>query len=304
MDRNFPFFDTCSLSPCSKADIYVSTFSSYIRSNRKLLCPHRHSFYHLVLFTRGSGLMSIDFNSFEISPQQIYFMIPGQLQTFACDENAEGYIINFSVPFFNSFLLKADYLDQFSYLKGSINNSIIQIPEASTVDILSLFDSILSESSADKRMGTDMLKVLMLQLFIHLSRLSNQKRTDECTTHKSGQIKKFLNLIEENLFSMKLPSEYAQRLFMTTNHLNSLCNEMLGKSSREIISERIIMEAKRLMVNHELSISEIGYKLNFNDNSYFSKFFKKHTEMTPEEFRRNLGYGTGQRHARVFQYVD
>ena len=89
---------------------------------------------------------------------------------------------------------------------------------------------------------------------------------------------------------MKLPKEYAGLLFVTPNHLNAVCKEVLGRSAGEVIRDRVILEAKRLMVNQELSISEIAYKLNFPDNSYFSKFFSKYAGVSPEKFRaRQLG---------------
>src|SRR3982751_2927759 len=69
-------------------------------------------------------------------------------------------------------------------------------------------------------------------------------------------------------------------------HLNSLCRDLLGISAGEVIRERIVLEAKRLLVNGGLSITEIAYRLNFQDNSYFTKFFKKYAGATPEDFRR------------------
>ncbi|KQS36216.1 hypothetical protein ASG14_12365 [Pedobacter sp. Leaf194] len=242
----------------------------------------------MVFFTQGNGQVGIDCSSFDVKPHRIYLMIPGQLQTYFCDENVEGYVVNFSVQFFNSFLLKVNYLDQFPYFKGALNNPVIQIPEAMQEEIIILFERMILEASGGKRLDIDMIKVLMIQLFIHIGRLTaeTEKNVSEC--YKNIQIKKFLNLIETNLLDLKLPKEYARMLNMTTNHLNSLCNEVLGKSTGEVIRERIVMEAKRLMINYDLSISEIAYRLNFNDNSYFSKFFKKYTEMTPEAFRQNI----------------
>ena len=77
-------------------------------------------------------------------------------------------------------------------------------------------------------------------------------------------------------------------MYITPNHLNSLCKEFLGHSAGEIIRDRVILEAKRLLVIKDYSVSEIAYDLNFNDNSYFTKFFKKAVGITPEEFRKNI----------------
>ena len=77
-------------------------------------------------------------------------------------------------------------------------------------------------------------------------------------------------------------------LYITPNHLNACCKEVLGIPAGEVIRNRIVLEAKRLLVNLQLSISEIAYTLNFEDNSYFTKFFKKYAGVTPEEFRNSI----------------
>ena len=83
-----------------------------------------------------------------------------------------------------------------------------------------------------------------------------------------------------------MPKDYASLLYITPNHLNALCKELLGESAGELIRKRIILEAKRLLVIKDYSIAEVAYELNFNDNSYFTKFFKKIEGMTPEDFRK------------------
>jgi AraC-like DNA-binding protein len=76
-------------------------------------------------------------------------------------------------------------------------------------------------------------------------------------------------------------------LYITPNHLNALSKEQLGISAGELIRNRIILEAKRLLAIKDYSIAEIAYELSFADNSYFTKFFKKIEGVTPEEFRKN-----------------
>jgi AraC-like DNA-binding protein len=87
---------------------------------------------------------------------------------------------------------------------------------------------------------------------------------------------------------LRLPREYAALLYITPNHLNAVCRQMLNKSAGEVIRERMLLEIKRWLVNAEISISEIADKLSFQDNSYFSKFFKKYEGMTPEEFKKSF----------------
>ena len=90
----------------------------------------------------------------------------------------------------------------------------------------------------------------------------------------------------QHYIDVKLPKDYAELLYITPNHLNAVCKDVLGLSAGEVIRNRTLLEAKRLLTNPRLNISEIAFNLNFSDNSYFTKFFKKIEGITPEEFRK------------------
>jgi len=130
------------------------------------------------------------------------------------------------------------------------------------------------------------VRLLMLNIFIQVARAS--ERTMHTQTHNYNQtlLKSFRKLIEHNFIKLKFPKQYAALLYVTPNHLNALCNDLVGTSAGELIRNRIILEAKRLLINMELSISEIAEKLAFNDDSYFIKFFKKQVGTTPDKFRK------------------
>jgi len=85
-----------------------------------------------------------------------------------------------------------------------------------------------------------------------------------------------------------LPKDYAALLYITPNHLDALCNDILGIPAGEVIRNRVILEAKRMLINPKLSVADIGGRLGFADNSYFTRFFKKQAGTTPDEFRKNF----------------
>src|SRR3546814_314960 len=94
--------------------------------------------------------------------------------------------------------------------------------------------------------------------------------------------------VEKHHTELRLPKDYAALLYITPNHLNAICSDLLGQSAGTVIRDRVILEAKRLLVNPELPIAAIADMLNFKDNSYFTKFFKKYTGGTPETFRKSM----------------
>ncbi|WP_207534725.1 helix-turn-helix domain-containing protein [Desertivirga arenae] len=286
MKNEIPIYDISSLGGFRKEDIIVSRFGPYSKTHQHLHYPHRHNFYHVLLFTEGSGSHSIDFENFEVKPWQIYFMIPGQVHSWSFAGPVDGYVVNFSNTYFQSFLLLTEYLQKFSFFTGVVKDSVLQVPPDIQGEIQIVFEELLKAGSQTKRFSDDYIKVLLLKLFIMLSDLVAEKQEAYVSSYNYTLLRNFQQLIERHYTSLRLPKEYAELLYITPNHLNALCNDLLGIPSGEVIRNRVILEAKRLLVNLDLTIREISYQLNFNDNSYFTKFFKKYVGLTPEEFRK------------------
>jgi AraC-like DNA-binding protein len=99
------------------------------------------------------------------------------------------------------------------------------------------------------------------------------------------KIKNFEVLLEQNFKIEKAPSFYASQLTITLKHLNRICNEMLQKTTTEVITDRIILEAKRMLMDKKFTVNEIATELGFDVYSYFTRLFKKNTGMTPTNFR-------------------
>jgi AraC family transcriptional activator of pobA len=287
MKKAFPVYDICSLADHQHSDLLISRFAPYLQKHQNLSLPHKHTFYHVVFFTEGAGNHSIDFKSFEVKPYQIYFMAPGQVHRWSFEGPVDGYIINFSGEFFQSFLLRPDYLEGMPFFTGNVDDEVIDLTADVQQQVTGLFEKLIKESHEHGRMGMDMIRTLMLQLFILVARQSEQSSQTTVPTYNYTLLQSFRKLTDKNFTNLKLPKDYAALLYITPNHLNALCNDMLGISAGEVIRNRIILEAKRLLVNLDLNITEIAGKLNFADNSYFTKFFKKYTGITPEEFRKN-----------------
>jgi len=286
MQTNIPRVDISTLSAYREDDILISRFAPYLAIHPNLTAPHRHSFYHLLFFSEGGGKHTIDFNHFDVKPYQIYFMVPGQVHSWDFDGHVDGYVVNFSSSFFQSFLLKSEYLSSFSFFNGITLESVIDLQDSVQQPVLSLFEKLITESQQHTVLKDDMLRVLLLQIFIMIQQSISSNKQRSTPFQANPILTNFQKLIEKNYLEIRLPSEYAELLNITPNHLNALCKEHLGTQAGEVIRDRVVLEAKRLLVNLGLSVSEIAYKLNFNDNSYFTKFFKKEAGMSPEVFRR------------------
>jgi AraC family transcriptional regulator, transcriptional activator of pobA len=284
----FPVFDIGHLAEFKQEDILVSTFAPYLLTHKNLQQAHKHTFYHLVFFTEGGGSQTIDFQKFDVRPYQIYFMIPGQVHHWAFEGNVDGYVVNFSDKFFQSLLLKPDYLEQFAFFSGNAANAVIEVPGHLHKMLINIFESLVKEYAEKQRNALDMIRLSLLELFILIGRTVITPEQKQASPYNLTLLQNFRHLIEANYVKNRLPKEYAEMLYITPNHLNALCNDLLGIQAGEVIRNRVVLEAKRLLVNPQLGITEVANHLNFADNSYFTKFFKKQAGLTPEEFRKQF----------------
>lgn len=278
-----PVIEQCVVSDGFNQEFMIESLAHYLDRNKNLVFPHRHNFYHFVLFTKGEGSHTIDFERFEVEPWQIYFMSPGQIHTWEFGENMDGYVVNFHKDLFKDVLLRSDYLMMFPFFSGLVRDGVFVVEEEDRNLVTEILDRILQY-----RGDVSFIKASLLYLFQLLNRQRISSFSTESSVYNHTLLRNFLNLIESNFKSLRLPKEYAALLYITPNHLNALCKELLGQSAGEIIRDRVILEAKRLLVIKDYSVAEIAYELNFNDNSYFTKFFKKAVGVTPEEFRKKL----------------
>lgn len=289
MKNLYPTYDINNLSTChSINEIFsIDQFSDYLPGNPHTANVHRHSFYHITYFISGSGENVIDFKSYKILPNSIFFMKPGQVHSWDLDASVQGYVINFSPIFFDQLQISSSLLDEFPFFNVFHHQQMVTISEQNKTKLEGFFEQILEQSSAQPSRNSQIFiaaKLLSICAFVS-SDLEKDSSFNEYN-YNSLLFKRFVEAIESHFSELKMPKDYAELLHVTPSHLNFVAKQQSGISAGELIRERVILEAKRLLVNFNLSISSIADKLNYNDTSYFVKFFKKYTGFTPDVFRK------------------
>lgn len=288
MKKGIPIYDICTIDKDVNPNFLVERLSDYLSKHYSSLHkPHKHSFYHFVLFTGGVGSHTIDFDSFEVAPFQIYFMIPGQVHSWHFEKDVEGYIVHFGEELFSSFLQKQDYIEQFSFFSGNSKDGVINLPLESSDQVIAIFERLIAEVRLQSD-SLDLVRLLLLELLVTIDRLCSPNLRHNLPQQNMVLIKHFKQLVHKHFRTMKLPKEYAQLLYITPNHLNAVSQDVVGATAGDIIRERIILESKRLLTNADMDVGQIADELNFQDNSYFTRFFKKYVGVTPEQFRGTI----------------
>lgn len=294
MSQKIPTISICSLlgDDCSAQDLMVYELKHFMHAHKDIVFPHRHSFYQILWITEGAGNHIIDFENVEVKRNRLFFLSPKQVHEWVFDDNTNGVLINFNENFFSSFLANHHYLAEFPFFTGIGQYSTLDLDNCDNGELMkSALRAIHNEFLNGASGKSDMIRSLLLQLFIAAARCVELDEKQHSQGTNLATMKSFEQLIESKFRELRLPKDYAKLLFISPNHLNAVCNQMTGKAAGEIIRNRILLEAKRLLINSDDNINEIAAHLNFFDNSYFSKFFKKYEGLSPEEFRKQTTMG-------------
>ncbi len=249
--------------------------------------PHRHDFFEVLYLSKGSGFHVIDGNKYEIKPPCVFFMSPGQAHKIDFSNDIEGYIFIFTAEFYLINQNNQNRLIEFPFFFTirQDNPPLILDKSENVLFLESLFKNSISELQKGGGYSIELLRSI---LDLILTSCSTLYKADENTLNKGKghiMVKKFFQLVEENYHKKLSVNEYADRLAVTPNHLTQTVNQLTGKTSSQIIRAKQVLEIKRLLVHTNLSVTEIANLLNFPDQSYFAKFFKRETGIPPLQYR-------------------
>ena len=273
-------------SPDRKSEQFqVEVFDAHRHFSVKY--PHRHDFFEVLFLQKGSGYHVIDGNKYEIKPPCVFFMSPGQAHKLELSHDIEGYIFIFTSDFYLSNRGNKDSLIEFPffYTIHQDNPPLLLARESDVYFLETLFSQAISEIKDSSESTSEMVRSI---LDLILTTCAARYETNDELLHKGkGQIlvKKFFHLIEEHNRKNLLLSDYAIMIGVTPNHLTQIVKVLTGKTSSQIIKAKQLLEIKRLLAHTSLSVSEIANQLNFEDQSYFTKFFKRETGFTPLQYR-------------------
>ncbi|MEN8116055.1 MAG: AraC family transcriptional regulator [Bacteroidota bacterium] len=249
--------------------------------------PHRHDFFEVLYLSKGSGFHVIDGNKYEITPPCMFFMSPGQAHKIEFSNDIEGFIFIFTAEFYLINHSNQNRLIEFSFFFTiRQDNPPLLLENRNDVQFLeSLFEKGIEETQKGKEFSIDLLRSI---LDLILTSCASLYKTEENVINKGkGHIvvKRFFQLVEENYIKNLSVTQYADKMAITPNHLTQTVTQLTGKTSSQIIKSKQILEIKRLLIHTNLSVTEIATRLNFPDQSYFAKFFKRETGMSPLQYR-------------------
>lgn len=258
----------------------------------------RLNYYSLIILTTGSGNLTADFSEYEIRGNLLLSFSPYQPFMITETNTIKGTVINFHPDFFCIF----KHNNEIS-CNGVLFNNIYQPPFTVLPEneVKNLFDvveqmkyELKNESLAQHEALVSFLKIFLINASrIKVSQSSAITHSD--TFSEPPQIIQNLKEAIENNYRVKhSPAEYADILNVQPDALARLIKLYFNKTLTELISERIIIEAKRELYLTSKTVKLIAFELGFKDEYYFSRFFKNNTDISPSLYRTTIGFARGE----------
>jgi len=257
----------------------------------------RLNYYSIILITDGSGLLKADFSEYKFSTHSLLCFSPYQpflLET----EKVKGVVINFHPDFF----CIHKHHDEVA-CHGVLFNNIYQ-PPFTEIDRESAktFEMILDQIKTEMQnpaLAQYELLISYLKIFLITATRIKTKNLPSVPKNVTDKKEPFIlqnlkDAIERNFKTMHSASHYADMLHLTPKALGKIAKTHFNKTLTELISERIIIEAKRELYITNKAVKEIAYELGYEDEYYFSRFFKANAEISPQVYRDTVGFDRGK----------
>jgi AraC-like DNA-binding protein len=249
------------------------------------LAPHRKDYYFLVLVRKGSSRHWIDMTPYTLKPDTFYFTVPHQVHLKEEAAPLTGMIIGFTAEFLA--LDGNSVLNQLPIIQNPHNGHELSLSPEDVLFLEDILDKVYTEYQTKNNWQHGMLIAYMHVLLIYLSRLYTVQFNNSDLAPDRVLLKRYLARIEESYTELHDVSAYADLLNISAGHLSESVKQQSGKPAIAHIHERLILEAKRLLFHTEKTIKEIAFELGFEDASYFNRFFKRLTRVTPVEYRQS-----------------
>ncbi len=253
---------------------------------------HVHTkLYQFFFIIKGEGVCLLPNQNIKFADSSILIIPPGFLHGYNWQPKAVGHILTVSSKFVEQ-LLKNTPSVLLKFSKPCIITCVEKISEFE--NCINLIDNINLELTSRNIERFQMLKFEFGQLLLNIFRiLPKEDSFDLPESHTNLSIfNNFQKNIRNHNFNQKSVNEYAAELNISNIRLNKICKSIVDKSALWVINEYLISEIKLQLIHTELPISDICYNLKFNDPAYFTRFFKKHTGLSPKEYRNLINTKT------------
>jgi AraC-like DNA-binding protein len=246
--------------------------------------PHRLNFYAILIITQGEVNHIVDFKVHTLRKDDVMVISKGQTHAFDESSAYKGYLVVFSEAFMHKYMAQSTIAQINRLYNYFINQEKINNPDRNQTLLPVLKNELKNNSSSLPNIIGSLLSIYLLKLNeenIRLTTISVDNKYLDYFNHFKLQV-------ELNFSKTRDAKVYASDISISYKHLNEVCKEVVKITVKSFIDSYVILEAKRMLVSTSLSVKEVAFSLGFDEPTNFLKYFKKHTSLTPVEFRSIL----------------
>ncbi len=249
--------------------------------------PHRHDYYTVLLVKRAEGYHVIDYNKFSFAELEVHFVSPGQVHQVALISKPQGSVITFSKEFLVKNNIPESFISNINLFQPFGNTPPLKLDPHTYARLDELIAEMQTCMKADLNYGSRATGAL-LQLFLIYCNNSSKLNIAQIDEGNAGIciLRDFKRLVEEKYKEWHKVKDYTSELHISAKHLSQTVKNITGKVAKEHIQDRLVLEAKRLLLHTSVSIKEVAYQIGFEEPLHFSGFFKKRVGMSPSQFRQ------------------
>ncbi|MBX2875129.1 MAG: AraC family transcriptional regulator [Saprospiraceae bacterium] len=259
----------------------------YDQAQGKVDVPHRHDYYTVIIVEEAKGQHLIDYKSYDFSPLQVHFVSPGQVHQVVTSARPKGSVFTFSQDFLIENNIPERFISNINLFRQFGESPPLLIDETTFARLSRILVEMEECLPLDLHYRSRALGAL-LQLFLIYCNNSCLLDTTQLDEENNGvcMLRDFKDLVNQNFAKWHKVAQYAPTLHITPKHLSHTLKSLTGKTAKEIIQDRLVLEAKRLLFHTNLTIKEIAYRLGYEEPLHFSSFFKKQAGESPSQYRQ------------------
>lgn len=248
--------------------------------------PHVLDFHDILLVTHGHGRFELDGESHPVAPGRVFFSRPGQRRRFDV-RGLDGACLFFAEEFVAAFFRNPRFLDHIACFSGTRPSAWLDLGPGERRAFLRRFEAMRAEIAGRRRDAADALRAILHELLVLLGRwYADLHPPPPGPGDPTGLVRRLDALVERGFTRHRRVADYAAELGVTPGHLSAVCRREGGHGAHARIEARVLLEAKRLLLDEGTTVAEVGFRLGFADPAYFARFFRRGAGEPPTGWRR------------------
>lgn len=248
------------------------------------LQPRRMTVYNFFFLTNGVSTRSKGLDTYEFSENTFFFVPAHQITTHKfIRKDVEGFYCHFNIELLTDKTNLRNLLGEFPFLEFN-SYPLVKVDTQTKEFVLPLLERLLLEYKADKKSSFDIFRSYLIALFTELKPFV-ETSTPVSSNAASLITEQYKKALSKYIYEKNKITDYAELLSISPNHLNKCVKKTIGKSAHDLLNEMLLLEAKVLLKQTNLNVTEIAYKIGKNEITDFARFFKSQTGMRPSEYR-------------------